>query len=100
TVREKSFYTKDFYATNLNPKEILAIGKTVDTLKIEKGAILNPRNKEFVIASYYHMDENEITTKVSTFQLMDSVAFDKKNDKNLLYFYLVKVEIPHLQYHK
>jgi 4-amino-4-deoxy-L-arabinose transferase-like glycosyltransferase len=99
-VREKPFYTKDFYAANLNPKEIFAIGKTVDTLKIEKGAILNPRNKEFVIASYYHMDENEITTKVSTFQLMDSIAFDKKNDKNLLYFYLVKVEIPHLQYHK
>lgn len=91
-VRGRPFYDKDFYATHLNPKEILAIGKTVDTLKIENGVILNPPNKEFILASYDHMDKTKIEARVSIFQLMDSIAFDRNDDQKQLYFYLMKIQ--------
>ncbi len=89
-IKSSSFYEKDFYSSNINPKQIYALGKKVDTLQIKNAEFLPPLKDEFVVIEYYTINANAFKNGAFTIEPLDAVPFDKKNEKAIVYFYLAR----------
>lgn len=88
-LKDRSLYQYKFFSPFVNPKQILQLGKSVDTLHILDGIIDTPDEEQFVVISEEPIDKRAFNPRIRSLLAKDTIAFDPESGENLLYLYFI-----------
>lgn len=90
SLKDERFYQLKFYSPFMNPKHILEIGKSVDTLQLLNKEIATPPQENFVVLSASIIEESFFVPGIKNLTLHNTLYFDPENSEEKFYLYLVE----------
>ncbi len=88
-LNQTSEYSLPFYSENMNPKQILELGKPVDTIRVNQNQFILPKEMKFVLLTRDTISSSNFENDEVRLRLLDSIRYDPEKSDQIYFIYKV-----------